>query len=213
MTQEFSNIDTLRNYFECESKKYRDNNISILKSSDLTELISISIDSSLIQILSNPDIQKPYGRKVLYQDNLIEIMVATWTTQEMCEPHDHGGAWSAIRILQGTATHNLYHISNDSLLCVFTEMRRKGDTIQCTPHQIHAMGAMGLAESQNLITLHAYSKNIPFMLVYDMEKNQTVQVDGSCGAWIPKNRSQIIEVFDKSISFSYISEKQISLSF
>ena len=54
-----------------------------------------------------------------------------------------------------------------------------------------------------LITLHAYSNSIPFMMVYDDKNQHTIQVDGSCGAWIPENKVQIIKTFKGFVHHPY----------
>ena len=170
----------------------------------LQKVLDFDISPALQASLSQSDPSKPYGRRVIYQDNLLEIMIATWTTKTMCAPHDHGGSWSAIRILQGTSKHQLYRISNQTLHCAHIEFCPTASFIQCTPNQIHSMGDASI-DTDTLITLHAYSKSIPYMMVYDTSTNQTFQVHGSCGAWIPKDTSQIIGVFEDCIPASVLT--------
>lgn len=197
----FSDRRSLCTYFAKTSRDYQDQGTAFLSSSELQKLLDIQINPELCASLMHPDGSKPYGRQVIYQDDLIEIMVATWTPKNMCAPHDHGGSWSAIRILQGTSKHQLYRITNQTLHCVHTEFCPTSSSIQCTPNQIHAMGDAGIDQTP-LMTIHAYSKSIPYMMVYDIANNQTIQVHGTCGAWIPEDTSQIVHVFQQSIPAS-----------
>jgi cysteine dioxygenase len=206
MTRLFSDIKSLQEYFAKKSQKYKDTNIDILPSSELKKILRISIAPELLSSLKKIDLSKPYGRHVIYQDNMIEIMIATWTQNVMCAPHDHGGSWSAITVLQGSASHHLYQIFDDSLQLSRKEHCHTKDLIQCGPHQIHAMGDAGLDSQNTLMTLHAYSQSIPFMMVYDIPRNRSLQVDGSCGAWLPENPSQILQIFEETIPTSHLSE-------
>ena len=191
----FSKQEDLHNYFEQKSIQYQKQQISFLSSSKLKELLQISISSPLLSTLKKKDPSKPYGRQVLYLDNLIEIMIATWTPDVMCVPHDHGGSWSTIAVLEGCSKHELYKIIQNQLQLVYTEECPVGTFIQCVPSQIHAMGDAG-KETSTLVTLHAYSKSIPYMMVYDKPKNKTFQVNGNCGAWIPDQAQQILQQYD-----------------
>ena len=122
-------------------------------------------------------------------------MIATWSPDIMCNPHDHGGSWSTIFVLEGSARHELYRINNFQLKLTYVEEYKKGSFLERVPSQIHAMGDSGNSEN-NLVTLHAYSKSIPYMMIYDVENNRTLRVDGSCGAWIPDHSKQIIQQYE-----------------
>ena len=137
----FTNIDSLVDFFRKASQKAQDSSMSHLSSVKLKEVLQqVTLSSSLIDSLQCVDLSKPYGRKVVYQDNFVEFMVATWTPQQICAPHDHGGAWSAITIVQGQAQHHLYTIKNDYLVLCHTEYIDQNSYIICHPNQIHAMG-------------------------------------------------------------------------
>lgn len=203
MSMLFSNVDSLADFFRSTSQTAQDYSMGHLSSVELKEILQqVDLSPSLLHSLQCVDLSKPYGRKVIYQDDFIEFMVATWTPQQICAPHDHGGAWSAIAIIQGQAQHHLYTIKNDNLVLCHTEYIDQNSCIVCHPNQIHAMGDSNNNPS-SLITLHAYSNSIPFMMVYDDKNQQTIQVDGSCGAWIPDNKTQVIETFKGFVHHPY----------
>jgi len=136
-----------------------------------------------IETLQEIDPAHPYGRKILLNTPKLEVMLATWTRNYPCAPHDHGGAVSAIRVLQGRSLHRLYRIENQQLTESYSEQKTAGEVIICAPNQIHSMEDDG--ETVPLITLHAYSASIKAMAVYD--DASTVIVKGSAGAWLPPN--------------------------
>ena len=199
----FSNIDSLADFFRNTSQKTLENSTDCLSSLDLKKMLQqVTLSPSLQNSLQCIDLSKPYGRRVIYQDDFIEIMVATWTPQQICAPHDHGGSWSAISILRGQAQHTLYTIKDEILVPRHTEYIDQNAYIVCHPNQIHAMGDSGKKQA-SLMTLHAYSNSIPFMMVYDDKNQQTIKVDGSCGAWVPDNKVQIIKTFEGFVHQAY----------
>jgi hypothetical protein len=46
------------------------------------------------------------------------------------------------------------------------------------------MGCAGAGEP--LVTLHLYTDAIPHMIVYDLPREETLIVNGDCGAWVPE---------------------------
>ena len=176
------------------SKRIEEKASSLLKQENISTkdlinfLASIDIQRSDIEDYIEPDPKHPYGRRVLLNHPKLEIMLATWTRDFPCAPHDHGGSKSAIRVLRGQSHHRLFHIKEQTLKEVFSEKKSTGDILTCAPDQVHAMGDDGLEES--LVTLHAYSGYIPDMLVYN--DSETLVVSGACGAWIPENSVDIL---------------------
>lgn len=163
--------------------------ISEIKTSDLVDFLNkIEVNNADIAKYSLADPKHPYGRRVLLNDPRLEVMLATWTRDLPCIPHEHGGSKSAIRVLKGQSHHRLFQIKDQLLVEVFSEKRAENDILTCAPKQVHSMGDDGLENS--LITLHAYSGSIPDMVVYD--KKNTLVVKGTCGAWIPEDEQDIV---------------------
>lgn len=162
---------------------------SEIKTSDLIAFLNtIEVTASDLQEYRQSDPEHPYGRKVLLNHTRLEVMLATWTRDYPCAPHDHGGSNSAIKILQGRSHHCLYSINEDRLNEVYAEKRNQGEILICAPKQIHSMGDDGLENV--LVTLHAYSGSIPDMIIYD--ENNSFRIKGCCGAWIPENEDDIL---------------------
>lgn len=146
----------------------------------------------------------PYSRKVLLNDKNLEVMLARWTPNVPCHPHDHGDSHSAILVLHGCAEHTRFQLQTGVLKTVHTEYKNKGEVIVCGPNQIHAMKA-----HPELITLHLYTESIDNMLIFDEDVPSTVMVDGGCGAWLPVDKPEgIIARRDGHVSRESFQEEK-----
>jgi cysteine dioxygenase len=174
---------------------------SEIRTRDLVEMLaSIELDSTDVQALMHPDVRHPYGRQVLFNHEKLEIMVATWTRDFPCAPHDHHDSRSAIRILRGRSHHRMFRCENGTLVETLSERKSMDDVLLCPPRQIHAMGDDGAEES--LITLHAYAGSIDNMIVYS--DSETLIVSGSCGAWIPDSSADILGRAEKHVLREFV---------
>ncbi len=131
--------------------------------------------------VENP--KHPYGRRVLVNNPDVEVMVARWTRDIPCAPHDHGGSVGAVRVLQGRSRHRIWSVTDDGLVMTREEIAEAGAVLLCEADVVHSMGDDG--GEAPLITLHMYTKGIDHMVVYDTHAEETLVVDGSCGAWVP----------------------------
>ena len=150
----------------------------------------LQLSDALQTELQSPDPTRPYGRNVLFANDVLECMVATWTPGKPCRPHDHGGSWGAVRILQGRAEHRIWRVAKGSMSARHVHTARSGDVLACGPSMVHSMGAHD--GERTLQTLHLYTRSIDHMVVYDIENNRTHVVEGNCGAWIPDARSGLL---------------------
>lgn len=140
--------------------------------------------------LANTDPSKPYGRQVLLETEALEVMVAAWTRGVPCAPHDHGGSAGAVRVLQGRAHHRIWSVRDGQLQLVREEHVEAGGVMACGPSLIHSMSDDG-AEAP-LVTLHMYTQSVDNMVVFDEGRNETLVVEGSCGAWVPHDKPNMI---------------------
>lgn len=140
--------------------------------------------------VSVADGAKPYGRTVLLETDELEVMVAQWTRNMPCAPHDHGGSLGVVRVLQGRSRHQIWTVDDQGLRSVREETVAAGETMMCGSDLIHSMEDDGAEEP--LITLHMYTRSIDHMIVYDRDQQETLIVDGTCGAWVPTDRPEMI---------------------
>ena len=129
------------------------------------------------------DPSRPYGRRVLVGGPHCEVMVATWTRDRACAPHDHGGSRGVVRVLRGAAVHTVWRLVGGELVAVGRERLDEGAILSCGPDLVHSMVDAGDAHA--LVTLHAYVDPIASMTVYDLDHRRTLVVSGACGAWVP----------------------------
>jgi hypothetical protein len=137
-----------------------------------------------------PDPGRPYGRRVFLGTQAVEGMLATWTPGASCAPHDHGGSSGGVRVLRGVAIHRIYRVIDGALTLIAQERAAAGEVLVFGAGLIHSMGDGGGEAS--LVTLHLYAGPIPHMVVYDLERGETLKVDGGCGAWVPDDPAQIL---------------------
>ena len=155
---------------------------------DLVELAaSVELTDAQIEALRQPDPDHPYGRRVLMAEPRLEVMVATWTPGFPCAPHDHGGQSGAVRVLRGASRHRIWKVSDGQTRCIKEHVAGRGEMIVAGPDLIHSMGCADPDEP--LISLHMYTESVQHMIVYDLERNDTLIVNGYCGAWVPEDGS------------------------
>jgi cysteine dioxygenase len=140
--------------------------------------------------VAKTDTSKPYGRRVLFQNDDLEVMVAAWTRGVPCAPHDHGGSSGAVRVLQGRSRHLIWDVVDGALQVVKEEIVTPGGVMVCGVDMVHSMADDGASEP--LVTLHMYSDPVAHMVVYDLAAGRTLKVDGGCGAWVPSEGSDQI---------------------
>ena len=155
----------------------------------LPQIQQADLEASLRQLdLLNVDIPEPehtrhtpYARHVLFANEQLEVMLASWRRDFPCAPHDHGDSYSAIKVLRGRSHHRGFAIKNNRLTEVFSERKSTNDILVCQPKQIHAMGDDN--DTETLVTLHLYAGSIDDMLVFS--KTHSHLVSGQAGAWLP----------------------------
>jgi cysteine dioxygenase len=147
--------------------------------------------------VAKTDTSKPYGRRVLFQNDDLEVMVAAWTRGVPCAPHDHGGSSGAVRVLQGRSRHLVWDFVDGALQVVKEEIVTPGGVMVCGADMVHSMGDDGASEP--LVTLHMYTKSVDHMVVFDLEAGETLVVEGTCGAWVPRDQPEMVRSRIKGI--------------
>ncbi len=181
---------------------------------DLVRVASeVRLDRDAIEALVRTDAEKPYGRKVLLADRDVESMIARWTPAYECAPHDHGGSFGAVRVLQGRAIHTVWAVRGGRLVVVRRELVEAGHVLRADRDVVHSMADAG--GELPLTTLHLYIDPIDHMFVYEatdadgqpfpegpgpiladrvdeVRTGRTWVVDGGCGAWFPRDEPHLV---------------------
>ncbi len=173
-----------------DAARFRENK-QAMGLSDLQALASIGSIIDTAGHLNHPDTSKPYGRCVVFAEDTLEAMVATWTPGIPSAPHDHGGSFGAVRVLHGRALHKLWKFEDGDLVIADQHFAEVGDILSCGPDLVHSVEDAG--DGQEILrTLHLYTEAIDHMMVYDLESQTTYVVDGGCGAWVPHDQRELI---------------------
>ncbi len=125
----------------------------------------VDLSDEAIDAVVRTDSTKPYGRRVLLASDDVESMIARWTRGHECAPHDHGGSYGAVRLLQGSALHTVWQVREGRLHMVRQDVVHAGHVLTCGPEMVHSMVDAGGA--QPLTTLHLYIDPIDHMFVYE----------------------------------------------
>jgi cysteine dioxygenase len=127
---------------------------------------------------------KPYGRRLIYRNDQLEVLVMNWSPTEPCLPHDHGGSCGWVQLVTGAVEHTVCGRTRSGAL---TLARR---TIERAPGLIYASAGMvhlmrTAEDDVPTVTLHFYSPPISGMRVFDLENGASCIVPDDCGAWWP----------------------------
>uniref|UniRef100_UPI0011A872AF cysteine dioxygenase n=1 Tax=Bacillus thuringiensis TaxID=1428 RepID=UPI0011A872AF len=138
--------------------------------------------------LVHPD-KHPYGRKLVYQSDHVEILVMNWNDRIECSPHDHGDSYGWVVIVNGETTHTLYKIDSETKIPVIHKIETTNVPFFAHKTQIHTMVNNA---PEPLVTFHVYSPPIKGMKVYDLHRCAACIVSDDCGAWWPEEQRQRI---------------------
>ena len=99
-----------------------------------------------------------YGRKQVYGDDLLEVMVMSWAAGDYSAIHDHGATqWGAVLFL-GHVDHYSYSL-HDGVLRTQARVNFKSGDVSAVDHDlIHQMGNPG---PNACLSLHVYGCDTP----------------------------------------------------
>lgn len=130
---------------------------------------------------------EPYGRLPLYADGRGEVMLAGWQAAARCAPHDHGDACGLVIVLRGRFSETRYDCTSQGLVRRSTSVAETGAALPVANGLIHDLRC-----DEEGATLHVYTPPIANMRVYDTATRTTWMVNGNAGAWIPRNRDDVV---------------------
>lgn len=96
-------------------------------------------------------------RRVLFDTPDVLIELRGWLPGQQTEPHDHGPARCAFRVLGGIAVESRYERDTRGRACeVACDRFLTGSVLVCEPGQIHSI-LNDTFSSEPLVTLHVFS--------------------------------------------------------
>jgi uncharacterized NAD(P)/FAD-binding protein YdhS len=127
---------------------------------DAVETSGVRIEDVAPFILPTPH---PYGRRRVARTDDFEVLVMTWLPGQCTGVHDHAGAASVFKILQGTAREMIFEQKPDSLVRPHTSRQLHLGDIGCDAGSvIHEVNNDSDAELP-LVSLHVYAPPLPEM--------------------------------------------------
>jgi len=142
----------------------------------------VGLLGELDPLASEPEGGAPYSRLVLHRSAGAEVMIARWRPSARCAPHDHGGSSGSVIVLAGSFDEQRYAFEADRLVTLGESVPRTASELYSFgPSVVHAMGA-GVGGG---LTLHVYAPPPERMRVFDLEREEILDLVGDFGAWVP----------------------------
>jgi cysteine dioxygenase len=144
-----------------------------------------------------PQFGFPYGRNILHSDLECEIMLASWTPNLPCCPHNHGHSKGWIFYLKGDFKETIYEWESGELNQVGAEFHQENSHTCMDNDFTHSCMA-----TKEGLSLHIYFPRIQSMRVHDLTNRRTLVVSDNCGAWIPEIKESIKEEISWPVKIS-----------
>lgn len=136
----------------------------------------------------SPNSNEAYGRKVLFKNQEIEVMVAEWSYKAMAAPHNHGTSQGLIWFARGDFYEQHYRFQNRDLVEIEKpQFFKENQTAAVGSSDIHSC-----SPATTGLSLHIYSPPIHKMKVWDQKSKRTLTVADECGAWVPDDPAFIL---------------------
>jgi predicted metal-dependent enzyme (double-stranded beta helix superfamily) len=163
------------------------NKLSQLTSTNVPTVASFAASNE-----AHASMPQPYSRSVIHTGPDCEIMVARWTPQISCAPHDHGVSRGWVFYLEGHFLETSFQLNagrtSQCLQPFATQKHLAGEYTFVKNDEIHSC-----VSPDGGLSLHVYFPRIEQMQVYDIRGERTFTVSSDCGAWIPKPHQSIEE--------------------
>jgi len=136
----------------------------------------------------SPNLSEAYGRKVIFKNDDVEVMIAKWSYKAMAAPHNHGSSKGLIWFAQGNFLEQHYRFLNQNLVQhEAAQFFKENQVVTVDAKDIHSCCPETIGMS-----LHIYSPPIHDMKVWDQDQKRTLTVADECGAWVPQNKNLIV---------------------
>jgi cysteine dioxygenase len=107
----------------------------------------------------------PYGRKIIYQNDHVEIIVVNLPKRGKTFIHDHGESFGCGQVVEGELTNAVYEIIEKDQIHKTEEHHIPAGEFFITPRgMIHQMLN---EQAERVVSLHVYSPPLKGLKVYD----------------------------------------------
>jgi len=123
----------------------------------------------------------PYSRKVLFRNEILEVVLLRWNPAAESSIHDHGSSYGIIRVLSGILNFQIYdnylrELALGSVPAI--------DTFDLPEGIIHKM--FNPSRYNEAVSLNFYCPNIDGMSLYDPVLREKLTVSHNNKAWNPQ---------------------------
>ena len=145
--------------------------------------------ASLSELAENSlNLNEAYGRKILFKNEQIEVMLASWSDHATAAPHNHGASKGLIWFVQGNFAEQHYRFHHHELTHVTQAVKfSENEVVTVDASDIHSC-----QPEKTGLSLHIYSPPIHEMKVWDAKRRRTLTVSDNCGAWVPQDLNLIL---------------------
>ena len=144
---------------------------------------------ALEELALSPELGKPYGRRVIHESKVGEVLLVEWAEQAYSALHDHGVGSGVICFLNGCCDEEYWDFGKKNGLEFREKIKREvGEVCEVKAGEIHRVRAL----EGGTLSLHFYVPTSGGMRVFEPEKRRYHIVSDDCGAWLP-DKKQILE--------------------
>jgi hypothetical protein len=120
------------------------------------------------------------GRTVLHRDGQGEVVLAMWTGQESCAPHDHGRSQGAVWVLEGSVRECWVRAERGLYRTFAQHVHGPCSLLPLARGVIHTLEPLGPA-----VTLHVYAPQVSCMRVFERDPADALAPEER--GWIPRD--------------------------
>ena len=153
-------------------------------------LREVEVSNSDLEVYAafDHDPTESYGRKLVWESPLFEVMVMSWNPGDFSSIHNHGATeWGCVQVF-GAARHNFFHLRDGVLELSRSETLEAGTIRKVNHSLIHQMGNAG---AEPFLSLHIYGTHSPTEGItdnaanYDLVGERVIYASGGAFLQIP----------------------------
>ncbi|MBM7656246.1 cysteine dioxygenase [Neobacillus cucumis] len=117
--------------------------------------------------------QYPYGRHVIYKNDVLEVIVINLPPDKETAIHDHGESIGCAMVLEGEVLNTIYHLNEHKIERSSSYLVQHGECFFSKPGLIHKLTN---SQSERMISLHVYSPPLQNMATFQEQGNYNQSV-------------------------------------
>lgn len=135
---------------------------------------------------------EPYGRVLLFDNGVVEVMIGAWERGNWCEAHDHGPSIGVCYSYAGSIEHCSFELHGKDLTLHERGTVTSGMTLPLDSGMIHSL--CNSSSDTPYVGLHIYSPPTRDVRVFDLKNGDIYHITDDHGAYVPEDPSKIRSV-------------------